>query len=110
MFKCVCGYTTEWETNFDRHLRRKKNWCGDVKVTNNKVNRKQQMILFYYEMIREEKDFTIWLRNIRRVHKRFNRFYYNLINNKKDFTTWIGNISKVNQQFIDRRDKYDCLY
>ena len=58
MFKCVCGYTTEWETNFDRHLRRKKNWCGDVKVTN-KVNRKQQMILFYYEMIREEKDFTI---------------------------------------------------
>jgi len=59
------------------------------------------MILFYYEMIREEKDFTIWIRNIRRVHKRIIRYYSHLINDKKYFIIWTKNIGKVNEQFMD---------
>jgi hypothetical protein len=72
MRKCLCGYETRRYDNFIRHLKRKSSWCDELKVsTVMEANGDEQMILFYYKMINTKKDFTIWIRNIRRVNKQF---------------------------------------
>ena len=62
--KCVCGYETDRQDNFLRHLQRKRNWC---RVD----NEDEQIILFYYRMMEKKRSFAVWIRNIRRVNLQF---------------------------------------
>ena len=72
MRKCLCGYETKRNDNFVRHLKRKTSWCDEVTVSSViENNSKEQVIILYYKMLKNEKVFAVWIRNIRRVNIEF---------------------------------------